>query len=39
MQVFEQGAPAVYINGMGQSNPTADEVVAEYRRTKAGKDS
>ena len=39
MQVFNQGAPAVYINGMGKSNPTADEVVAEYRRTTAGKAS
>ena len=36
MKVFNQGAPVVYINGMGASNPTADEVVAEYRRTKAG---
>jgi hypothetical protein len=26
--------PAVFINGMGRSNPTADEVAAEYRRTQ-----
>ena len=34
MKVFNQGAPAVYINGRGKSNPTADEVEAEYRRTR-----
>jgi len=27
--------PAVFINGMGKSNPTADEVAAEYERTLA----
>jgi hypothetical protein len=27
--------PAVFINGMGKSNPTAEEVVAEYERTGA----
>lgn len=26
--------PAVFINGMGKSNPSADEVLAEYRRTR-----
>lgn len=26
--------PAVFINGMGKSNPTFEEVVAEYQRTK-----
>jgi len=25
--------PAVFVNGMGKSNPTADEVAAEYERT------
>jgi hypothetical protein len=34
MKVFNQGAPAVYINGWGKSNPTADEVEAEYKRTR-----
>jgi len=27
--------PAVFINGMGKSNPTADEAAAEYQRTLA----
>ena len=27
--------PAVFINGMGKSNPTADEIAAEYERTLA----
>ena len=27
--------PAVFINGMGKSNPTAEEVAAEYERTVA----
>jgi len=26
--------PIVLINGMGKANPTADEVVAEFRRTQ-----
>jgi hypothetical protein len=26
--------PAVFVNGMAKSNPSADEVVAEYRRTR-----
>lgn len=26
--------PAVFINGMGKANPTADEVLAEYQRTR-----
>jgi len=34
MQVFNQGAPAVYINGRGKSNPSADEVEVEYKRTR-----
>jgi hypothetical protein len=33
--VFNQGAPAVFINGMAKSNPTADEVAKEYARTRA----
>jgi len=32
--VFQQGAPAVFINGMAKSNPTAEEVATEYKRTK-----
>ena len=36
VKVFNQGAPAVFINGMAKSNPTAEEVAAEYRRTKGG---
>jgi hypothetical protein len=35
--VFNQGAPAVYINGFGKSNPTADEVAAEFKRTHEGR--
>lgn len=26
--------PAVFVNGMAKSNPTVEEVVAEYRRTR-----
>ena len=33
--VFKEGAPAVFINGMAMSNPTAAQAAAEYRRTKA----
>jgi hypothetical protein len=28
--------PAVFINGMGMSNPSAEQVAAEYERTVAG---
>lgn len=28
--------PAVFVNGMGKANPAADEVIAEYRRTRRG---
>ena len=33
--VFNHGAPAVFVNGMAMSNPTASQTVAEYRRTRA----
>lgn len=32
--VFQKGAPAVFVNGMAMSNPTASQVVAEYRGTR-----
>lgn len=32
--VFQRGAPAVFVNGMAMSNPTAEQAVAEYRRTE-----
>ena len=32
--VLNGSIPAVFINGMAKSNPTLDEVVAEYRRTR-----
>lgn len=32
--VFKQGAPAVFINGMGMSNPSTSQVVAVYRSTR-----
>ena len=32
--VFNEGAPAVYINGMAMSNPTAAQAAAEYHRTE-----
>lgn len=32
--VFNVGAPAVFIDGMAMSNPTAAQAAAEYRRTK-----
>jgi hypothetical protein len=35
VEVFKQGAPAVFINGMAKSNPTADEVAMELRRSSA----
>jgi hypothetical protein len=34
VEVFNEGAPAVFINGMGMSNPTAAQAAAEYRRTR-----
>ena len=35
--IMEGEIPAVLINGMGKSNPTAEEVAAEYERTTRGK--
>ena len=34
--VFNRGAPAVFVNGMGMSNPTAVQTIAEYRKTRQG---
>jgi hypothetical protein len=34
VQVFKQGAPAVFVNGMAMSNPTPAQAVDEYRRTR-----
>jgi hypothetical protein len=34
MQVFRQGAPAVYVNGMGMSNPDFAQVAAVYEKTR-----
>ena len=34
VDVFKQGAPAVFVNGMAMSNPSAAQAVAEYRRTR-----
>ena len=34
--VFKQGAPAVFINGMGMSNPSTSQVLAIYRTTRRG---
>lgn len=36
VEVFRQGAPAVFVNGMGMSNPTTSQVVAVYRSTRRG---
>lgn len=36
IQVFNQGAPAVFINGMAMSNPTPEQAAAEYRRSRGG---
>ncbi len=33
-EIFRRGAPAVFINGMAKSNPSAEEVALEYERTK-----
>ena len=30
--VFNRGAPAVFVNGMGMSNPTAAQTIAVYRK-------
>ena len=34
VEVFQRGAPAVFVNGMAMSNPTAAQTLAEYRSTK-----
>lgn len=34
VQVFKRGAPAVFVNGMAMSNPTASQTLAEYRSTR-----
>jgi hypothetical protein len=34
VSVLEGEIPAVFLNGMGKSNPTIDEVTAEYERTR-----
>jgi hypothetical protein len=34
--VFNRGAPAVFVGGMGISNPTAAQAIAEYRKTRQG---
>ena len=33
--VFQQGAPAVFVNDMAKSNPSAEEVAQEYNRARA----
>jgi hypothetical protein len=32
--VMNGAIPAVFVNGMARANPTADQVAAEYQRTK-----
>jgi len=34
LKVLNGEIPAVFVNGMAQSNPTAEQVVAEFRRTR-----
>ena len=34
VEVFKQGAPAVFINGMGMSNPSVAQVAAVYKKTR-----
>lgn len=34
IEVFKRGAPAVFVNGMAMSKPTAAQTLAEYRSTK-----
>lgn len=34
VQVFQRGAPAVFMNGMAMSDPTPAQAIAEYRRTR-----
>lgn len=35
IEVFKRGAPAVFVNGMAMSKPTASQTLAEYRSTRA----
>ena len=37
VEVFKRGAPAVFVNGMAMSNPTAAQTIAEYRATRNGR--
>jgi len=37
VEVFKRGAPAVFLNGMAMSNPTAAQVAAEYRATRGAR--
>lgn len=34
IEVFKRGAPAVFVNGMAMSNPTPEQAIREYRRTR-----
>jgi len=34
LEVLNAQAPAVFVNGMAKANPSLDEVVAEYERTR-----
>ena len=34
IEVFKRGAPAVFVNGMAMSKPTASQTLAEYRSTR-----
>lgn len=31
-EILKRGAPVVFVNGKAKSNPTPDEIVAEYRK-------
>jgi len=35
IEVFQQGAPAVFVNGMAMSDPSATQTIAEYARTRS----
>ena len=35
IEVFKRGAPAVFVNGMAMSEPTASQTLAEYNSTRA----
>lgn len=34
ISILNGQVPAVFVNGMGKANPSADEVIAEYQRTR-----